>query len=67
MSMSRENNGNPKQKLNLTKVLLMVGFIPLVAAGVLICVISGITTAANLTEDVYDKLFVASDGLRKYY
>ncbi len=65
--MSRENNGNPKQKLNLTKVLLMVGFIPLVAAGVLICVISGITTAANLTEDVYDKLFVASDGLRKYY
>jgi len=65
--MSRENNGNPKQKLNLTKVLLMVGFIPLVAAGVLICVISGITTATNLTEDVYDKLFVASDGLRKYY
>lgn len=56
-----------KAKLTLTNVLLMVGFIPLIAAGILICVISGITTSNNLTQDVYDKLFVASDGLRKYY
>ena len=50
-----------KAKLTLTNVLLMVGFIPLIAAGILICVISGITTSNNLTRDVYDKLFVASE------
>ena len=56
-----------KAKLTLTNVLLMVGFIPLIVAGILICIISSITTSNNLTQDVYDKLFVASDGLRKYY
>ncbi len=67
MSKTKAKAGNGNAKLTLTNVLLLVGFVPLVAAGIIICIVSGIITTRNLTQDVYDKLFVASDGLRKYY
>ncbi len=56
-----------KTKLSLTAVLLMIGFIPLILSGIVICVITSNTVTKNLEEATYHKLKVAADGLRKYY
>lgn len=56
-----------KGKLRLTAVLLMIGFIPLLASGIVVAISTAIATSSNLTQDVYDKLYVSADGLRKYY
>ena len=56
-----------KKKLTLTSVLLMIGFIPLIVSGIIICVITARTVTSHLEDSVYDKLHVAADGLRQYY
>ncbi|MBR5337066.1 MAG: cache domain-containing protein [Lachnospiraceae bacterium] len=56
-----------KKRLSLTAVLLMIGFIPLIVSGIVICIMTAGTVTANLENSVYEKLYVASDGLRKYY
>ncbi len=53
--------------LSFTSVLLMVGFIPLLVSSIIICIVTAISTSKNLSDDVYSKLYVASDGLRQYY
>ena len=55
------------KKLTLTNVLLMVGFIPLIVSGIIICLITSRTVTGHLEETVYGQLYVACDGLRKYY
>lgn len=56
-----------KKKLTLTTVLLMIGFIPLIVSGILICLITSRLVTGHLEDAVYEKLYVASDGLRQYY
>ena len=56
-----------KKKLTLTSVLLMIGFIPLIISGIVICLITSRSVTSHLEEQVYQKLFVAVDGLRQYY
>ena len=56
-----------KNKLPLTSLLLMIGFIPLIISGILICVITSRAVTSHLEESVYQKLYVAADGLRQYY
>ena len=56
-----------KKKLTLTSVLLMIGFIPLIVSGILICLITSRLVTGHLEESVYQKLYVAADGLRQYY
>ena len=56
-----------KNKLPLTSLLLMIGFIPLIISGILICVITSRAVTSHLEESVYQKLYVAVDGLRQYY
>ena len=57
----------PKKKLPLTSVLLMIGFVPLVLSGILICFVTANTVSSHLEDAVYEKLYVAADGLRQYY
>ena len=45
----------------------MIGFIPLIISGILICVITSRAVTSHLEESVYQKLYVAVDGLREYY
>ena len=56
-----------KKKLTLTNVLLMIGFIPLIVSGIIICLITSRTVTEHLERTVYDSLYMACDGLRKYY
>ena len=56
-----------KNKLPLTSLLLMIGFIPLIISGILICIITSRSVTGHLEESVYQKLYVAVDGLRQYY
>lgn len=56
-----------KKKLTLTTVLLMIGFIPIIVSGILICLITSRLVTGHLEDAVYEKLYVASDGLRQYY
>ncbi len=56
-----------KKKLTLTSVLLMIGFVPLILSGIVICLITSGTVTGHLEDSVYDKLHVAADGLRQYY
>ena len=56
-----------KKKLTLTSVLLMIGFLPLIVSGILICLITSRSVTGHLEESVYQKLYVAADGLRQYY
>lgn len=56
-----------KKKLTLTTVLLMIGFVPLIVSGILICLIASRSVTGHLEDAVYEKLYVASDGLRQYY
>lgn len=56
-----------KKKLTLTSVLLMISFIPLIVSGIVICLITSRTVTGHLEEAVYEKLYVACDGLRQYY
>ena len=56
-----------KKKLTLTTVLLMIGFVPLMVSGILICLITSRSVTGHLEDAVYEKLYVASDGLRQYY
>ena len=55
------------KKLNLTVVLLAIGFVPLLISSFIVCIIMASTVSKNLEESVYNKLYVASDGLRQYY
>lgn len=45
----------------------MIGFIPLIISGILICIITSRSVPGHLEESVYQKLYVAVDGLRQYY
>ena len=56
-----------KKKLTLTSVLLMIGFVPLILSGIVICLITSRSVTGHLEESVYQKLYVAADGLRQYY
>lgn len=56
-----------KKKLSLTSVLLLIGFVPLFLSSVVICILMVNTITEQLESGVYQKLFVAADGLRKYY
>ena len=56
-----------KKKLSLTMVLLLISFVPLIVSGIVICLITSSAVTGHLEEAVYQKLYVASDGLRQYY
>ena len=56
-----------QKKLSLTSVLLMIGFVPLIVSGLIICLITSGSVTGHLEEMVYQKLYVAADGLRQYY
>ena len=56
-----------KKKISLTTVLLLIGFVPLILSSVLISVVVAKTVTNQLETGVYQKLYVASDGLRQYY
>ncbi len=56
-----------KKKLSLTTVLLMISFVPLIVSGIVICIFTSRAITKHLEDAVYEKLYVASDGLRQYY
>ena len=58
---------NRKKKLTITTVLLLIGFVPVLLAGIISCIATAITVSGNLEEATYQKLKVVSDSLRKYY
>ncbi|MCR5429058.1 MAG: cache domain-containing protein [Lachnospiraceae bacterium] len=58
---------NGKKKLTLTTVLLLIGFVPVLLAGIISCIATAITVSGNLEEATYQKLKVVSDALRKNY
>ena len=58
---------NGKKKLTLTTVLLLIGFVPVLLAGIVSCIATSITVSGNLEEATYQKLKVVTDSLRKYY
>ncbi len=51
----------------MTTTLLLIGFIPLLASGILLGIVTAATISSHLEEATYEKLKVASDGVRKYY
>jgi len=55
------------KKLNITTVLLLIGFVPLIFTSIIICILMNNKISNKLQEDVYNELFVAADGLRQYY
>ncbi|MCR5650904.1 MAG: methyl-accepting chemotaxis protein [Lachnospiraceae bacterium] len=56
-----------KPKITMTTTLLLIGFIPLLASGILLGIVTAATISSHLEEATYEKLKVASDGVRKYY
>ncbi len=48
-------------------MLLMIGFVPLVLSGLILCIVTARTMTTTMEEDTYQKLRVAADGLRQYY
>ncbi len=56
-----------KKKLSMTQMLLMIGFVPLVLSGLILCIVSGRSMTTTMEDATYQKLRVASDDLRKYY
>ena len=55
------------KKLPFTAVLLLIGFVPLILSSVIICLITSSRVTDQLTQGVYDKLYITADGLWKYY
>ena len=60
-------NKRQKKKLNMTMVLMLIGFVPLLVSGIAIGIITAVTISSHLEEATYEKLHVAADDLRKYY
>ena len=58
---------NSKKKFTLTAVLLLIGFVPLILSGIVICLLTARTVSNSLEEATYQKLKVTTDALRKYY
>lgn len=56
-----------KKKLSMTQALLLIGFVPLVLSGIILCLVTGFSLTKTMEEETYQKLRVASDDLRKYY
>ena len=56
-----------KKKLNMTSMLLLIGFVPLLVSAVILCLVTGRSMMTTMEEDAYEKLRIASDDLRKYY
>ncbi len=56
-----------KKKLTLTNVLLLIGFVPLIVSGIIICLVMSRSVTEHLERTVYDSLYMACDGLRMYY
>ena len=55
------------KKLSFTAVLLMIGFIPLILSSIIICLITSGRVKSQLTQLVYEKLYVTTESLWKYY
>lgn len=66
-SESGERNKAMKKGINMTLTLLLIGFVPLILAGIILTVISSVEISGTMEEDVYNKLKVASEGMRQYY
>lgn len=60
-------NKRQKKKLNMTIVLMLIGFVPLLVSGMVLGIISSVTISNHLEDATYEKLHVAADDLRKYY
>ena len=58
---------NGKKKLSITMVLLLIGFVPVLLAGIITCIATAVTVSNNLEQATYEKLKVTTDSLRKYY
>ncbi|MBQ7584488.1 MAG: cache domain-containing protein [Lachnospiraceae bacterium] len=56
-----------KKKLSMTQTLLIIGFLPLLLSGVILCIVTGRTLTNTMESDAYQKLNIAADDLRKYY
>ncbi len=56
-----------KKKLTMTSTMMMIGFIPLLFSGILVCLITAFNITSSLESMTYQKLRVAADGLRQYY
>ncbi len=56
-----------KKKLPFTAVLLMIGFIPIILSGVIICLMTSRNVTEQLSQGVYEKLYVTTESLWKYY
>ena len=55
------------KKLGMSQVLLLIGFLPFLLAGIILCVMASTEIAGTMEQDTYEKLHVAADGLRQYY
>ncbi len=56
-----------KKKLNMTSMLLLIGFVPLLVSAVILCLVTGRSMMTTMEGDAYEKLRIAADDLRKYY
>ena len=56
-----------KKELNLLVTLILIGVLPLLACGVMLCVISMNKLSENLETGVYNQLKTAAEGLDRYY
>jgi len=55
------------KKLSFTAVLLLIGFVPLIVSSIIISLITSGRVTSQLTREVYDKLYVTTESLWKYY
>ena len=55
------------KKIKFTWILLAIGFIPCMIACMIMAIFTINNSSKSLEEGVYEKLFVAADGLRQYY
>lgn len=56
-----------KKEINLLVTLILISVLPLLACGVMLCVIFMSKLSDNLEDGVYNQLKVAAEGLDRYY
>lgn len=56
-----------KKKLGMTQMLMVIGFLPLLLSGLILCIVTARSMTNTMESDAYQKLHIAADDLRKYY
>jgi methyl-accepting chemotaxis protein len=56
-----------KGRVSLKTALLILGFVPSIMIGIILCIVTVMTSGKTLEENIYTKLKAAAQGLSVYY